>query len=69
MAIGASMSCSDAKVVFGQAGDGLVPVSACERRKPWIVNVVDIDKGADDAEQRLGRNIQVDQSGSKRPRK
>jgi hypothetical protein len=59
---------SDAKVVFGQAGDGLVPVSARERRQPWIVNVVNLDKRPNDPEQRLSRNVQVDQRCSKRPR-
>jgi len=57
-----------AKVVFGQAGDGLVTVISRERCQPWIVNVVDIDKGPNDAEQRLSRNVQVDQGCSKRPR-
>ena len=60
---------SDAKVVFGQAGDGLVSVSAGERRQPRVVDVVDIDKGPDDAEQRPSRNVLVDQGCSKRPRK
>jgi hypothetical protein len=59
---------SDAKVVFGQAGDGLVPVSARERRQHWIVNVVNLDKRPNDPEQRLSRNVQVDQGCSKRPR-
>ena len=58
-----------AKVVFSQAGDGLVPVIAREPRQPWIVDVVDIDERPDDAEQRLGRNVQIDQGCSKRPRK
>ena len=48
---------SDPKVVFSQPGDGLVPLSARERRQPWIVNVIDIDKGLDDAEQRLSRHV------------
>jgi len=48
---------SGAKVVLGQAGDGLVPVIARKPRQPRVVNVVDIDKGPDDAEQRLSRNI------------
>jgi hypothetical protein len=60
---------SDAKVVFGQAGDGLVPASARERHQPWIVNVVDVDKGPNDAEQRPSRKVLVDQGCSKRPRK
>jgi hypothetical protein len=60
---------SDAKVVLGQLGDGLVPACARERRQPWIVNVVDIDKGLNDAEQRPSRHVLVDQGCSKRPRK
>ena len=59
----------DAKVVFGQAGDGFVPVSASECRQAWIVNVIDVDKRPNDAEQRPGSNVLVDQSCSKRPRK
>jgi hypothetical protein len=59
---------SDAEVVFGQAGDGLVSVSARKRGEPRIVNVVDLDKGLNDAEQRLSRSVQVDQGRSKRPR-
>jgi len=62
-------SVSDTKVVFSQVGDGLVPVSAGERRQPWIVNVIDFDKGSNDADQRSGRNILVDQRCAKCPRK
>ena len=58
---------SDAKVVFRQVGDGLVPASARERRQPWIVNVVDVDKRLNDAEQGPSRNILVDQGRSKHP--
>ncbi len=56
-----------AKVVFGQAGDGFVPVSAGECRQVWIVNVIDVDNRPNDAEQRPGRNVLVDQSCSERP--
>ena len=60
---------SDTKVVFSQPGDGLIPLSARDRRQPWIVNVIDIDKGLDDAEQRLSRHVQVDQDRPKCPGK
>jgi hypothetical protein len=57
---------SDAKVVFGETGDGLVPVSARKHRQPWIVDVIDIDNGPNDFEQRFSRNVQVDEGRSKR---
>jgi hypothetical protein len=60
---------SDAKVVFGQMSDGFVPASAGERRQARIVNVVDIDKGLDNAEQGPSRDVLVDQGCSKHPRK
>jgi hypothetical protein len=58
---------SYSKVVFGQAGDRFVPGSASGRRQPWIVDVLDVDYGLNDAEQRPGRDILVDQSCSERP--
>jgi hypothetical protein len=60
---------SDTKVVFGQAGDRFVPASARERHQPWIVNVVDVDEGPNDAEQRPSCKVLVDQGCSKRRRK
>jgi len=56
-----------AQVVFGYAAEGLVPVSARQCRQAWIVNVIDVDKRPNDAEQRPDRNVLVDQGYSKCP--
>lgn len=56
---------SDPKVVLGQAGDGLVPGSPSELGQPWIIDVVDVDKGLNHAEQLARRDILVDQRGTK----
>jgi hypothetical protein len=57
------------KVVLGQARNGFVSGSASERCQPWIVNVIDVDKRPNDAEQRPGGNVLIDQGRFKRPRK
>jgi hypothetical protein len=57
------------EVVFGQARDGFVSRSSSKRREPWIVNVIDVDKGTNDADQWPSRNILIDQGCFKCPGK
>jgi hypothetical protein len=52
---------SETKIVFGQTGDCFVPRWPSERRQLWIVDVIDVDEGFNDAEQLPGRDILVDQ--------
>src|SRR5688500_2130235 len=58
-------SVSHSKVVLGQASDGFVPISSSQIRQPWIVDVIDVDQGADHAQQRPGCSVLVDQGCTK----